>query len=373
MAEETDSSGDPQAVHERRECARHLLMNPLTCAEQHPEVFRLIRRHHRDLDQWFTQRLGYRLHLDADTARLFKAGIVPDNRPLRTRTGRSLHRRELQLLALVLASTAAGPLVVSLRDLIGDIRSAATEAGSLLGTDASERRSLVTVLRWMVDHGLATELHEQVDRYAEDADADAVLRIRPDRIALLPIGALLGESTAAALLERADRRDTFRQWARCHLVEDSVVYRTDLSDSEWAELRRRQVDESRILDEMFGLSLESRAEGIAAIDPGGTLSDVRFPGAGTVGHCALLLIERLEESTDIGDVEGLVGELATEHASRWSKDLTATPERLARDVVALLASHRLVRVDERLLYVLAAARRFAPTVTIVSAEQGALW
>ena len=33
MAEETDSSGDPQAVHERRECARHLLMNPLTCAE----------------------------------------------------------------------------------------------------------------------------------------------------------------------------------------------------------------------------------------------------------------------------------------------------------------------------------------------------
>lgn len=116
--------GDPQAEHERREAARHLLMHPLTCAEKHPEIFRLIRRHHHDLDQWFTQRLGYRLHLDADTARLFKAGIVPDDRPLRTRTGRPLHRRELQLLALVLACTAAGPLVVSLRDLVADIRSA---------------------------------------------------------------------------------------------------------------------------------------------------------------------------------------------------------------------------------------------------------
>ena len=228
-------AGDPQADQEQRECARHLLMNPLTCAEQHPDVFRLIRRHSHQLDQWFTQRLGYRLHLDADTARLFKSGVVPDDRPLRTKTGRAMHRRELQLLALVLASTAAGPLVISLRDLVGDIRSAATEAGTQLGTDASERRCLVTVLRWMVDQGLAAELHDQVDRYVDDAEADAVLRIRPDRIALLPIGALLGEPTAAKLLTRADRRDAFRQWARCHLVEDSVVYRSDLTESEWAE------------------------------------------------------------------------------------------------------------------------------------------
>lgn len=373
MAEDTIESGDPQAAHERRECARHLLMNPLTCAEQHPDIFRLTRRHHQHLDQWFTQRLGYRLHLDADTARLFKAGIVPDNRPLRTKSGRALHRRELQLLALVLASTAAGPLVVSLRDLVGDIRSAATEAGTNLGTDASERRSLVNVLRWLVDQGLASELHEQVDRFADDAEADAVLRIRPDRIALLPVGALLGESTAITLLARADRREAFRQWARCHLVEDSAVYRADLSESEWAELRRRQGEEARMLDEMFGVSLESRAEGIAAIDPSGALSDIRFPSGGTVGPCALLLIERLEPATAVSGVESLVAELAHEHASHWSKDLTASPERLARDVVALLAAHRLVRVDEELIHLLPAARRYAPTVTVVASEQGALW
>ena len=373
MAENSAEVGDPQAAHERRECARHLLMNPLTCAEHHPDLFRLIRRHHYDLDQWFTQRLGYRLHLDADTARLFKAGIVPDNRPLRTKSSRPLHKGELQLLALVLASSAAGPLVVSLRDLVGDIRSAAAEIGSQLGTEASDRRSLVTVLRWMVDQGLASELHDHVDRYADDAEADAVLRIRPDRIALLPVGALLGEATAADLLARADRRDGFRQWVRCHLVEDSVVYRSDLTDGEWSELRRRQAEEARMLDEMFGLELEARAEGLAAIDPSGSLSDLRFPSTGTIGHCALLVLERLDSVSAMSDVVTLVAELVAEHSSHWSKDSVSAPERLARDVVSLLAAHRLIDTSNNIVRVLPAAHRFAPNVTVVASEQGALW
>jgi uncharacterized protein (TIGR02678 family) len=369
-----EEAGDPQAAHERRECARHLLMHPLTCAEQHPEVFLLIRRHHANLDQWFTQRLGYRLHLDADTARLFKSGIVPDNRPLRTRTGRPLHRRDLQLLALVLACTAAGPLIMSLRDLVADIRSAAVEAGTQLETTTAERRSLVAVLRWMVDHGLVTELHEQVDRYADDADADAVLRIRPDRIALVPISALLGESSAQDLLIRSDRRDAFRQWVRCHLVEDPVVYRSDLTDSEWMEFRRRLSEESRMLDEMFGFTLESRAEGVAAIDPNGNLSDVRFPSGGTVGHCALLLLEYLREtSTPLDEVETFVAELAALHNKHWSKDLTAATDRLTREVLSLLQMQRLVHVENAMVIALPAARRFSPEITVTNDEQGALW
>jgi hypothetical protein len=47
-------------------------------------------------------------------------------------------------------------------------------------------------------------------------------------------------------------------------VEDPVVYREDLTDGEWAELRRRLGEEERFLEEMFGLELEVRAEGVAA-------------------------------------------------------------------------------------------------------------
>ena len=116
-------SGDPQADVERRLAARHLVQHPLTRREDDADTFRLIRRHEADLDRWFTQRLGYRLHVDADTARLQKSTVLPWSRPLRTGTGRALTSVEHTLLALVLATTVAGPAVISLRDLVdGAIR-----------------------------------------------------------------------------------------------------------------------------------------------------------------------------------------------------------------------------------------------------------
>ncbi len=76
---------DPQAAGEQRLAARHLLQHPLTVAEADPELFTLIRRHEEQLDRWFTQRLGYRLQVSADTARLSKIGWVSDR--LRKRCG----------------------------------------------------------------------------------------------------------------------------------------------------------------------------------------------------------------------------------------------------------------------------------------------
>jgi uncharacterized protein (TIGR02678 family) len=339
-------SGDPQAAVDRRVAARHLVQRPLTCAEHDPDVFRLIRRHEAELDRWFTQRLGYRLHVDADTARLFKSGVVVDHRPLRTGSGRGLHQLEYVLLALVLASTAAGPAIISLRDLVDDVRSAAAEAGIALTGDAGERRALVAVLRWMIDRGLASELHAHVDAYANDDTADAVLKVRPDRIALLPLPALVGADDAAQLTERAERRANTRQWVRARLVEEPVVYRDDLTDDEWGEVRRRLGDEERMLDEMFGLVIEARAEGIAAIDPAGSLADRRFPTGGTTGHAALLLLDALRDAGPVpfARVEQVMAELSAKHARRWANDYVEAPDRLARHVVELLVELRLARV-----------------------------
>ncbi|MGH9209510.1 MAG: TIGR02678 family protein [Acidimicrobiales bacterium] len=344
-------SGDPQAAVERRVAARHLVQRPLACLEHDPDTFRLIRRHEAELDRWFAQRLGYRLHVDSDTARLFKTTALCDNRPLRTAAGRPFHQLEYVLLALVLAATAAGPAVISLRDLVDKVRSAAAEADIPLTGESTERRALVAVLRWMIDQGLADELHAHVDAYAEDSDADAVLKVRPDRIVLLPLPALVGAEDAAALLDRSDRRGVAsRQWMRCRLVEDPVLYRDDLTAEEWGELRRRLGEEERILDEMFDLVLEARAEGVAAIDPTGSLAGVRFPRGGTEGHAALLLLDALPGPPVPGepapavawaDVVAAVRRLADEHARRWSKDLVAAPEKLARRVVDLLTEVRL--------------------------------
>jgi uncharacterized protein (TIGR02678 family) len=367
---------DPQAAGEQREAARHLLQRPLTCQEHDPEMFRLIRRHEADLDRWFTQRLGYRLHVDADSARLWKSGYVADHRPLRTSSGRPFHPLEYVLAALVLASTAAGPAVVSLRDLVEEVRSSAAEAGIDLVGDSIERRALVSVLRWMIDLGLAEEMHATVQAYSTDVEADAVLRVRPDRIALLPLPGLLDVTDAAGLLDAADRRGATRTWLRCRLVEDPVLYADDLTEAEWSELRRRLGEEERMLEEMFGLRLETRAEGSAAVDPTGRLSGVRFPSEGTVGHAGLLLLAVLTArgtGVEVSRAEVVVAvtDLAERHRSHWSNDLVATPDHLTRQVVELLVSVRVARpTPDGGLVLLPAAARFLP---VAAEDQPALW
>jgi uncharacterized protein (TIGR02678 family) len=339
------SDHHPQAALELRTCARHLVQRPLTCKEHDPELFRLIRRHEAELDRWFTQRLGYRLHVNADTARLFKDGFVVERRPLLTLTRRPFHSLEYVLLALVLCATVAGPAVISLRDLIERVRSAAVEAAIALDDSPTSRRALVSVLQWMIGLGLASELHERVGAYAGDETADAVLKIRPDRIALLPLPALAGAEGPESLLARAERRAATRQWMRCRLVEEPVLYRSDLSETEWSELRRRLGEEERLLEEMFGLVLEARAEGVAPIDPSGSLAECRFPAGGTVGHAALLLIAKLRDDTpQSADREGIVSAiraLADNHCRRWAGDLVDSPERLATRVTELLLDLRL--------------------------------
>lgn len=355
---------------ELREAARCLAMQPLVVQEHFEEEFALIRRHRQQLDQWFTQRFGYRLQVTADTARLFKTTAIVRNRPLRTASAqpRPFSSTEYLMLALVLATVVTGPNVISLRYLIGELRGAAAEAGVKIGVEPTDRRALVAALRWMIAHGLATELHERIDEYAHDADADAVLAIRPDRVAMLPLPVLARSETAEQLLERTDARSSARSWMRARLLEEPVVYRGDFDPGEWSELRRRIGEEIAFFDEMFGLHIEARAEGVMAVDPGGELSDVRFPQTGTVGHAALLLSDRLAQRSSAScprdEVVRVIADLAGEHRSYWSQ-LADSPDRLAGEALALLADHRLVELDGDDVIVRPAAARYVLDVSHV--------
>ena len=369
------ASTDPRREHELRAAARHLAQHPLMLSESDPDTFRLIRRYEHELDRWFTQRFRYRLEVTADTARLFKSTVVVTRRALRTAAdpGRPFSVREYTMLALALAAVAAGPSIISLRDLLHEIRSAATEAGVSVTEAATDRRALVAALKWMIRHGAASEAHDRVDRYAADSEADAVLRIRPDRVALLPLPALARAETVEDLLDRSDLRQlSVRAWMRSALLEEPVLYRSDLSDDEWAELRRRLGEESSIFDEMFGLRLEVRAEGVAAIDPDDGMTDSRFPRSGTVAHAALLLINRLTEagsdSVALCEVVETVASLAEEHCRYWSQ-LADAPDRLTDAALELLQDHRLTDTRGETVRLLPAAWRYAADIRI---EQGSL-
>ena len=365
-------TADPQRQLDLRAAARHLVTHPLVLAEREPDTFGLIRRHEQTLDRWFTQRFGYRLQVTADTARLFKSTVVARRRPLGTASSQSrpFSVREYTLLSLALAAVAAGPSVISLRDLLGEVRSAATDADVTVTDEPADRRALVTALRWMIRHGVAIEMHDRVERYAADGAADAVLRIRPDRVALLPLPVLARSEAVDEVLDRPDRGLSSRAWMRSALLEEPVLYRTDLTDDEWAELRRRLGEESAIFEEMFGLNIEARAEGVMAIDPEDRLTDSRFPRSGTVGHAALLLIDRLVETdrTPLGRSEFVdaVAVLAAEHRRYWSK-LAEDPDRLADEILELLGDHRLAEVDGDVVRLLPAAWRYG---VAVEADEG---
>jgi uncharacterized protein (TIGR02678 family) len=370
---------------ELRVACRYLVARPLVLAEDDADAFALIRRHEHTLDRWFTQRFGYRLQVTADTARLLKSTWVPHRRPLMTAGGaaRPLTQREYTMLALALAAVAAGPDVISLRDLIHEIRSTATDAEVALSGDAADRRAVVVALRWMVDHGLAEEMHDRIDRYAADEDADAVLRIRPDRVAMLPLPVLATAGSAANLADRSEARAaTSRAWMRCRLLEDPVLYRSDLDSAEWAELRRRMSEEVAIFSEMFDVTIEARAEGLAVIDEDGRLSDSAFPRTGTVGHAALLLLTQATAGLEPGseevagavlgrdEIEAIVTVLADGHHKYWSQ-LAEDPARLTDAVLDLLEDHRLVSVGGDTVVLRPAAWRYG--IDEVSADDaGAL-
>jgi uncharacterized protein (TIGR02678 family) len=366
-------------LSELRVACRHLVSRPLVLAERDPDAFGLIRRHEHALDRWFTQRFGYRLQVTADTARLFKRTWVPHRRPLMTAggTSRPFTQREYTLLALALAAVAAGPDVISLRDLLHEIRSAATDAGVALTNEAADRRAIVVALKWMVDHGLAEEMHDRIDRYAADEDADAVLRIRPDRVALLPLPVLATAASAAELVDRSEARGaTSRAWMRCQLLEDPVLYRDDLDPAEWAELRRRLSEESAIFFEMFDVTIEARAEGLAVIDEDTRLTDSVFPRVGTVGHAALLLLARAtagrepeaERPADVmldrDEVDAIMTELVDAHRKYWSQ-LAEEPARLTDAVLDLLEDHHLVADQGDAVVILPAAWRYGIDEVVV--------
>lgn len=353
------------AASELRAAARYLVRRPLVIAENNPDMFTLIRRHAQDLDREFSRQFGYRLEVKSDTARLYKTTVV-SRRPFIAGTSnrRPFKPREYVMLSLLLAALAVGQRVISLKDLLNGMRSAAVEADVRPMDDSlSDRRAVVTALRWLIRHGVVEEVHLNVERYAEDPSADAILEIRHERAKMLPLPALATAETVEQLLDRSEQRE--RPRVRSYLLEEPVVYREDLTESEWRNYRNYRSEMERIFGEMFGMYIETRAEGMAAIDPDGQLTDVQFPRGGTVPQVALLLIARLAKTgrAEFTDEEtvNIVAQLAGENRKFWSAR-TNDPEHLTDLVIALLRGHRLAETHGDTVRLRPAAWRYAVEV-----------
>jgi uncharacterized protein (TIGR02678 family) len=366
---------------DRRAAVRLLLAEPLVTAATHPEVFPLIRRHGEEIGRQFSQLLGYRLTVESGFARLHKAGLGGGaGRRLERASGAPFTPRTYAYLALALAVLVTAPEQLLLSEVISRIRAAAAEAGVDLGEPgrAPERRALVAALKQLMAWQVLAENDGSVDTYAGDHEADALLTVDREIARHLVSGPVGVAATPEDLIERAARPGPGgpRHGVRRRLVETPVVYADDLAAEDLDWLRRNQRREQRTLGEFTGLETEIRAEGVAMIDPGRELSDIDFPGTGTVPWAALLLVaglvaalappgEAIRVAIPDGLIQRLLDDLMQRHRGAWAQHYAQAPGTLRDEVTDLLARLRLItpgpQAGDWLLT--AAAARYAPEVT----------
>jgi uncharacterized protein (TIGR02678 family) len=340
-------------------CARVLLRRPLLrVGGADGDLLPLVYRHRAALADLFAQTLGYRLVVQRQFARLYKA--TPGTELPRVEAG--LTPAGYAYLALAVAALTGAGRQVLLSRLVGDVRAAASEAGFEAGDDVADRRALTAALRHLLALGVITETEGTVTGLFGDVPSEALITIDTDLLGQLLVGPLAEAGSAADLITLAARPGPrgVEHSVRRRLVEDPVTLYTDLPSEQADWLRRRARRESALLERCFGLVTETRAEGIAVTDPEDYLTDLVFPGTSTVARLALLALpELLADPQPVLDPDGdaepvrradgrvpvtsgqvrlACRKLVTDYPAAWSRQATEDVATLADDVLALLVA-----------------------------------
>jgi uncharacterized protein (TIGR02678 family) len=325
-----------------RRAARALLRRPLLLAREDPETFRVVRQQASTLRDWFEQNTGWRLHVDAEVARLFKrVAAAPDGtHPVREpRSGVPFGRRRYVLICLALSVLERADQQITLGRLAeGIIVAASDERLAAAGVSfelsgRGERNDLVAVVRILLAMGVLARVAGDEDAFMRDA-GDVLYDVERRVMAVL-ISATRGPSTITAerfadrldalVAETEPPSDELRHRATRHrlmrsLLDEPVLYYSDLTEAERTYLDAQRALLTRRAGELTDLVPEIRAEGIAMVDRRDELTDVRMPEIGTDGHVALLITEELaarDGEVPVSELHALVRNLAQAHRSYW--------------------------------------------------------
>ncbi len=324
-----------QAAEEQRQAVRLLLAHPfVTDTRPDPEVFALVRRHARELQRWFAEQLGYRLVVDSELARLHKRPAPGARlRPVRTQSHAAFDPRRHALLCLVLAALERLEVQTVLSELAEQVGLLAASEDGVRRLDLqsyAERQAFVDVVRWLVGLGVLT-LADGEDSAFLEGRGDALYDIHSRRLTQLltvPVPAVLPADLEELGVEvYPDSEDGVNRRARHRLlrrlVEEPVLYLADLDDAERTYLTLQRHYLAGQVASKVGLDVEVRKEGLAAVDSEGRLTDLAFPGTGTLSHAALLLAEHLGRRTagpvPESSLPSVVDALVERYGHLWSQ------------------------------------------------------
>lgn len=359
---------------ERQRALRALLRRPLLTARgRDADSFALVRRHAAWLRDWLARETGWQLHVDPEFARLRKSPADLDDatRPATDpRTGQPFTRRRYVLVCLALAALERADRQITLGRLAQQVLAGAADpelaaAGIAFDLEGREQRSdLVAVVRLLLDARLLSRVAGE-ERVFVDRTGDALYDV-DRRVLAVVLVTRRGPSTVAATdhtqrlravcAELVADTDAARTQAARHalarrLLDDPIVYDTDLSDDERAYLLRQRPQLARRLADATGLVPELRAEGTAMLDPVAEATDLSMPEEGTTGHATLLLAEelaaRIGHRVPMAQLEARTAELVAVHGPHWRKTVRepGAHRELCRVAVRRLAALRLVDLD----------------------------
>lgn len=368
-----------------RDAARTLLRRPLLHSDQHPDELATVRRYREELTRLFADGLGYRLVIEPGLARLFKTGLGDDaTRGLRRRNGVLFNPRRYAFLALTLAALTQSRRQVMVDELVAGVRSAAVDAGIDIDLDTiGERRALHSALVALVDLGVLSERDGDLEHWVERR-SESLLDVHRDRLAVLvaaPLSTCRSPQDVFVVALAPSAAGGARVAIRRRLAEQTVLSVDDLTDEQRGWWRRNREREREWFGRYLGLDLELRAEGALAVDPGGDLTDMAFPAAGSAKHFALLLLAELVDTarSQTTDLEGVTwARLAASTARHagdrvfgtWRKGLRkehrADPDAAYNEALVILADIGLVGRDGSDVLVHSAAARFAPRPEFVT-------
>jgi uncharacterized protein (TIGR02678 family) len=375
---------------QRRSALRSLLAKPLLVADTDSETLVLVRRHLTELRAWLSRETGWRLAADSETARLFKTvPVLSDaSHPARGHNKEPFGRRRYVTLCLALSALARADAQTTLGSLADDVLTAAAEpklatAGFTLTLDSrADRSDLVAVVRLLLGWGVLSRVAGDEEAYLS-AGADVLYDVRrpvlsvllsgtrgPSTVTAVPFEDRLAELTAESVAETDElRNQALRRRLTRRLLEDPVVYYDELDEDERAYLLSQRHAITRRIEDATGLVPETRAEGIAMVDPEDELTDVRMPEQRTDGHVTLLVAEHLarREQATLGELHAFVRRAAAEHATYWRKGVTepGAEKELLASALEKLSALRLVQVEGSVVRRRPAIARFAlgePTI-----------
>lgn len=353
-----------------RYAIRALLRQPLILRAGSPDEYDAVRRSLNEVESWFLDTAGWRVEHDrpAGLVRLHKVPArVDETRAPAPEFG----RRHYVLLCLLLAELDRAGRQVTLKSLADRLRDATVAEEEIDAFDSTvhdERRTFVHVVRWLTDRvGVLSRRDGDEETFLRSGSQGDALYDVDDRALATLIAAPRSPSAVGSPedLTRGFYADTDEGRRRRHahdvyrrLLDDPVLYFEDLPPDarDWFFYSLRRIGE-RLAE--AGLVLERRAEGVAAIDPDGQISDQRFPVANsTRAHVALLLAEWLAHARTArhADVVQRVSDWQTsDHGKKWRKE---TPREITEEALDLLSAFQLVSLDGDRVHARPAIARF---------------